>query len=62
MEKIFDRAMSGMKRSHIDALFLALEAVQILVIEKVKGSTVQWDLVWKDDNTPIYESDDSWWG
>ena len=51
MEKIFDRAAGGLKRTHLDALFLSLEAARVLCAEKRKGGTMQWNIHWSEDGT-----------
>ena len=67
IERIFDRAASGVKKYNIDALFYSLAAAGIVKIEK-RDRVVQWALPYepKEDNRYIrvynYEKNESWRG
>ena len=60
---IFDRAVSGVNRTNVDALFLSLAAVGVLVIESVNGK-FRWYIAWEIDyanknmDTSFYKTDD----
>ena len=67
IETIFDRAKSGVKKTHVDALFFSLAAAKILDLEKVNG-IIRWNVLYHRDSTnPLndkrrYNIDESWDG
>ena len=61
MEKIFDRAVSGLRRTHVDALFLSLVAAEMLSLKSVRG-VFKWNLTWLDEHTPAYTRNENWKG
>ena len=62
-----DRAKSGIKKTHVDALFFSLATAKILDLEKVDG-VISWNLCYhRDVANPLndkrkYNIDDSWKG
>lgn len=67
IETIFDRAKSGVKKTHVDALFFSLAAAKILDLEKVNG-VIHWNVSYDYDienplnETRRYNIDSSWKG
>jgi hypothetical protein len=62
IETIFDRAASGIKRTHVDALFFSLAAAGIVDIEKSLSGVIRWNLCWENITTPSYNNNDKWLG
>ena len=66
VEKIFDRASSGIKMTHVDALILSLTAARILEVQKVNDH-FRWNVRRNnpynaDAGVANYLSDDNWKG
>ena len=61
MEKIFDRAASDLRRTHVDAFFLSLVAAEMLSLKSERG-VFKWNITWSDEHTPAYTRNNNWKG
>jgi hypothetical protein len=57
VERIFDRAFSGIRKVDVDAVILSLLAAKLVSLGLSKMGVMVWDLVWTDSNTPRYKDD-----
>ena len=67
IEKIFDRAASGIKKTHVDALLLSLASANLLEIQRIHNED-RWNIARTkhpynaDAGKPVYFSLDAWRG
>ena len=57
VERIFNRAFSGIQKVDVDAVILSLLAAKLVSLGLSKTGVMVWDLVWTDSNTPRYKDD-----